>query len=117
MCRGVVEECHIYDFLPVIGFQEEWEWEQDELEEDRFLVQVGANLYIEMDIDEYHDYLLRKEEEAFVRFRNKDIRQMTLNFSNNFMLKENYMRKKKILQMRKKILQMRKKINFYFQRK
>ena len=68
MCRGVVEDCHIYNFLPVIAFQEEWEEEEWE-EDDRFPVQVGDNLYIRMDTDEYHDYLIRKEEQAHTRFR------------------------------------------------
>ena len=66
MCRGVVEELNIYDFLPVIGFQEEWEWEEDD---NKFPVEVGDGIFIRMDIDEYHDYLYNKEAEAFVRFR------------------------------------------------
>ena len=67
MCRGVVEELNINDFLPVIAFEEEEEWEQD----DRFSVHVGNGIYIRMDIDEYHDFLLQKEEEAFARFRKR----------------------------------------------
>ena len=66
MFRGVVEELNVNDFLPVIAFED---WNEEELEDDRFMVHVGDGLYAQMDIDDYHDFLLRREEEAFARFR------------------------------------------------
>ena len=85
MCRGVVEELNIYDFRPVL-FEEE---EEEELPDGQFMVDIGNGLYAQMDIDDYHDFFFcEKKKRLLPDSGNEDI-HMILNFSNNFMLKEN----------------------------
>ena len=68
MCRGVVEDFPI-DEIEVVAFEEEEEEHfEDDLPDGFFDVEVGEGIFVAMDIDDYNDFLLRQQEEAYEKF-------------------------------------------------